>query len=80
MLAWRLARLRRAAAGSDDILRRAAAAIAMPVFGLPQLVSQGTWEQWKRRMAAAAAALRQPSCAGMRAPCLWSALAAVLSQ
>ena len=80
MLAWRLARRRRAAAGSDDLIRRAAAAIAMAVFGLHQVVSQGTQEQRKWRMVAAAVVLWQPCCAGMRAPCHCSALAAVLSQ
>ena len=80
ILAWRLARPRRAAAGSNDLIRRAAAAIAMAVFGLPQVVSQGTQEQRKRRMAAAAVVLRQPCCPGSRAPCLWSSRAAVLCQ
>ena len=65
---------------SNDLIRRAAAAIAMAVFGLHQVVSQGTQEQRKWRMVAAAVVLWQPCCAGMRAPCHCSALAAVLSQ
>ena len=80
MVVKRLARPRRAPAGSSYFMRRAAAAIYVAMTELDQAVGPATREQQEQRMAEAAAVLRLPCPIGMHAACPWSARAAVLSQ